>query len=67
MRKPSQTLEARKNEVLTDQFCVACGSGLAATEAFIPVETPALVEPVLILRRHLICATGLAFDSTGYL
>jgi hypothetical protein len=59
MRNPSRSLEGSATveapaEVLTGQLCVACGSAVTAEGSF-PVETPALVEPRRVLRRHVVC------------
>jgi hypothetical protein len=42
------------HETLNGQLCVACGS-IVTPETSTPVETPAVVQPARVLRRHLIC------------
>lgn len=59
MGNPSRVLRADyvvsgRDEILTGQLCVACGSAVTE-EVSVPVETPALVEHVRVLRRHLVC------------
>jgi hypothetical protein len=54
MRRDSQSSDATTDRILAGRVCVACGSVVTA-EGSVAVETPALVEPSRIVRRHLIC------------